>query len=311
MTTRREKWFSDGAGALRRTLKAHGLANEVVAQFPADGAYACPCCLIAYTRPALDHGPPPTLSDEHVPPTAAGGTKALLLTCRPCNNRAGTQWDAKAAQERQLTNAVTGQSSDPVDVTLTIGNTRVQGTYDGSGGLPTFTPIMKKNANQPADLDAATSHLMRAIDDKDPIEFTLTHRWRPTADAAAWAWIRAAYLAAFAVHGYRYALLAVLTPLRATLADPQAVPAPQLLIAAGRPQLDQPRMMLIEKPVALRSLMVDFGHVWVFLPAWQHLRTITDLEQALQQMVEAGDVAGGRSIPWPEEPLYLLDPPPE
>ncbi|GGN38546.1 hypothetical protein FHR83_005518 [Actinoplanes campanulatus] len=307
MTTRREKWFAAGANALHRTLVAHGLAGEILDLLPADGAYACPCCLIAYKRTALDDGPEPTLSDEHVPPAATGG-EPLLLTCRPCNNRAGTVWDADAAEERQLTNALTRQPSDPVDVTLTIGNIRVQGAYDGNGDLPSFTPAMKKNANRPGDVNAVAAHLARSIENKDPVDFNVTHRWRPTADAAAWSWIRAAYLAAFAVLGYRYVLLAVLAPLRTRLADPQPVPAPKLLIPTGRPQLDRPLMMLVEQPAALPCLMVDFGHAWVFLPGWRNPQTITGIEQALQGMIDAGDRVRGRLIPWPEEPLYRLDP---
>ena len=72
---RRERWFSDGASALRRTLTAMGMEDSL----PSGGQfYPCPLCLMAYGRDAFEGG---VFSDEHVPPRTAGG-RALVLTCR-------------------------------------------------------------------------------------------------------------------------------------------------------------------------------------------------------------------------------------
>ena len=57
---RRERWFSDGASALRRTLTAMGMEDSL----PSGGQfYACPLCLMAYGRDAFEGG---VFSEDYV-----------------------------------------------------------------------------------------------------------------------------------------------------------------------------------------------------------------------------------------------------
>src|SRR5687767_11812847 len=60
--------------------------------------YVCPLCGVVFTRFALEDG---GLSLEHVPPKAAGG-RSIILTCRPCNNRAGHTVDAAASSRSKV-----------------------------------------------------------------------------------------------------------------------------------------------------------------------------------------------------------------
>ena len=304
---RTERWFGAGAGALRRTLTAHSFTDEVAEldrRFP-DGAYACPCCLDAYGREALADEPR-TLTEEHVPPELAGG-KELLLTCARCNNASGRVWDIHASRHQHLHDAVLGRVGDPVQATFTIGGSPVRGRFDGSGAVPSFKYVPE--VNDPAVATAAGAFLEQAIGAGMEIEFQVGHTRRIDGDAAAWSWIRSAYLAAFAVYGYRFALLRVLEPVRLRLASPQPAPAPQLVVEVPSMPSGPPRMFLVREPEHVRGLMVSFGRVRVFLPAWHFPRQVGDIEQGVIALrTGANPRLLVAEIAWPTEPQYLLDP---
>jgi hypothetical protein len=304
---RTERWFDAGAGALRRTLTAHSFTDEVAEldrRFP-DGAYACPCCLVAYGRAALADEPR-TLTGEHVPPRLAGGAE-LLLTCSPCNNASGRFWDIHASHHQQLHDAVLGRVGDPVQTTLTISGFPVRGRFDGSGPVPSFK--WRPKANDPDVATAAGTFLEQAIDASREIEFQVGHTRQIDGDAAAWSWIRSAYLAAFAVYGYRFALLKVLEPVRLRLASPQPAPALQLVIEVPSTPSGLPQMFLVHEPEHLRGLMMmSFGHVLVFLPTCRFPRQVGDIEQGVIAL-RTGAIPRllAAKIAWPPEPQYLLD----
>src|SRR6266536_1828070 len=97
-----ERWFVEGAAALARALAAIGSPGAL----PSTGEfYACPCCLTMYGRDALDEG---VLTDEHVPPRAAGGRR-LVLTCSACNKSAGSAFDAHAERREAIHDVVAGR----------------------------------------------------------------------------------------------------------------------------------------------------------------------------------------------------------
>ena len=127
---RRERWFADGAEALRRTLGGMGMADSL----PDGEFYACPLCLQAYGRAALDYG---VFSDEHVPPRSAGG-HVLVLTCTRCNNTAGTAMDADAAAREAVHDLWAGRSlGRALRTEYEIGGVTVHGTVGratGAGG---------------------------------------------------------------------------------------------------------------------------------------------------------------------------------
>ena len=302
---RTERWFDAGAAALRRTLAAHSFTNEVAEldrRFPG-GAYACPCCLVAYGHGALADEPR-TLTEEHVPPELAGG-KELLLTCSRCNNASGRIWDVHASRHQHLQDAVLGRVGNPVQTALTISGFPVRGRFDGSGTMPSFKYVPK--VNDPAVATAAGAFLEQAIDAGMEIEFQISHTRQIDGDAAAWSWIRSAYLAAFAVYGYKFALLQALGPVRLQLASPQPAPALQLVVEVPSPSRP-PQMFLVREPEHLRGLMVSFGHVLVFLPAWEFPRQVSDIEQGVIAL-RTGEIPRllVRAIALPTEPQYLLD----
>ena len=208
---RRERWFSDGAAALRRTLSATGIGDSL----PEGEFYACPLCLVAYGRDAFEHG---VFSDEHVPPRSTGG-RMLLLTCTRCNHAAGTSMDADAVAREAVHDFMAGRSRGrALRAEYNIGEVTVQGNVTSENGAVIMNVVPK--ANNPKDVTAITETLTGWAGTGTGGSIGLRFRERLSPAAAGLSWVRAGYLAAFAALGWRYVFLECLNPLRAQLADP-------------------------------------------------------------------------------------------
>ena len=71
-------------------------------------------------------------------------------------------------------------------------------------------------------------------------------------------------------------------------------------------------MFLVREPTELRGLMVDFGHVRVFLPAWQFPQEIDDLAASVATLTPDSSLRLlVQDVQWPTEPLYSLNPTPD
>lgn len=71
-------WFDLGAEAIARVLPGYPRSS------------VCPWCLTGFLPAALDLG---SLTRDHAPPRSLGGAP-LVLTCRKCNNSAGSRLNA-------------------------------------------------------------------------------------------------------------------------------------------------------------------------------------------------------------------------
>ncbi|GAA0462761.1 HNH endonuclease [Actinoplanes campanulatus] len=92
----RHEWFKDGARAFRSVQSRYGRAHLLP---PEIDLYPCPLCLRdLYVIGAIEAG---ELTREHVPPHSLGG-RWLALTCRSCNNKAGTFFDAEAEKQERM-----------------------------------------------------------------------------------------------------------------------------------------------------------------------------------------------------------------
>ena len=129
MATDRTKrgWFDLGAAAF--ALERPGMFD--------DPTYPCPVCLAPFTIEALADN---RLSAEHVPPKSVGG-RELLLTCRGCNNSAGTKLDAAAKIKEDVQIAMAGKGGRPHHIKAMIGELTVQGELHTSSGQYSLTPL--------------------------------------------------------------------------------------------------------------------------------------------------------------------------
>src|SRR5262245_34192686 len=91
----RLRWFDRGAAVFDARFPA-----ARAAAFGADAppCYICPICCNAFTREDAKTG---LLTAEDVPPASLGGSP-LVLTCKPCNNAAGTRIDASARSRENI-----------------------------------------------------------------------------------------------------------------------------------------------------------------------------------------------------------------
>jgi hypothetical protein len=303
---RRQQWFADGAAALRRTATAIEQDTGVGAVLPPHGDfYACPCCLDAYGPAALDTH---DLTDEHVPPKNAGGKK-LVLTCKSCNNEAGSRLDAHADRRTAAEDLRAGRGTGRTHrVEVAIDGTILRYTMIDVGEAVLLS--VAPTANNPADIDDAE----RTLDDwaaagvvDGRFGFRLTQK--VSLHQARLSWVRAAYLAAFAAFGYRYAFLTQLAPLRAQLAEPETELLPPLDMIDCDAPADRRQLLVIREPVELRSLAVSIGQHTLFLPAPDEPRPFQTIAEELGELAAAVRRPRllGAEVPWPTEPQYALD----
>lgn len=103
------RWFRRGAAAFERTFPGL-LAARLGSDF--GPAYVCPICDKAFSEAAVLAG---VLTAEHVPPQSFGG-RELLLTCKKCNNEAGTLLDAHARRKEDLSDVMIRPPGKPLKV---------------------------------------------------------------------------------------------------------------------------------------------------------------------------------------------------
>jgi hypothetical protein len=307
---RREQWFVEGAAALRRSLPAIGRPDALP---PTGEFYACPCCLWAYGRDALDAR---FLTEEHVPPEKLGGRK-LLLTCKTCNNTAGTGLDRPAADREALHDFLAGRAPDrALDLEFTVGDSTINGDIRHADDALLLSVVPKNN--NPKHLEELT----RTLDAWAAGEvanargvYRLTKR--VAVMRARLSWVRAAYLAAFAAFGWQYVFQPYLNPLRAQLADPAASLLPPLALFEPDASPERRQLLIVQEPHELRSLAVVLDRYTVFLPSPEDPQPFEALSTALAQFPVAPTSPpqlarkkiswAGKQIPWPAEPLYILD----
>lgn len=244
---RRADWFRWGAEA----------ASRVILEAPPD-AYLCPLCLNFYAKEQLAVG---GLTDEHVPPKAVGG-KALVLTCRPCNGLASAKLDEFVADNEKGRTFGTPHALGPLAGSVTVAGVRNAGSigYDGE----TFLIFGDPGQNNPATVAAHTELLDRMGLGSS---LTLTFRVRRNPRRAHIGWMRSAYLAAFAVYGYRYVLQPAFAPLLAAVADPDGAPFEPVIIQGEDVGALNPCIAMTVGPAWLRRCpVVFFGPRVILLP---------------------------------------------
>ena len=307
MTKRKHiEWFYQGARTLRAVARERG--REDFLTTPEDW-YLCPLCLdVLLTVDEFETG---ELTVEHVPPEALGGGD-LVLTCKACNNDAGTYFDGQAHRQERLRQLLSGQSDRPETVTFTVDDfpTRVEMRTAGRTGM-LFTVIPQ--INNPAAVELAIEH-MRVLSEtrSTDFRFTVTPQVRYHPDRARLAWIRAAYLAAFALFGWTYILQPALQPIRDQLRNPSTPGLPPLSMYNPDGDPDRREIWIIKRPAEHQSLLVVAGQHGVFLPLPNDPRSLDELARSLGTS-EDGPVSysfTGDMFPWPSKPEYLLDPPP-
>jgi len=299
------EWFYEGARTLRAMARERGLEDA----FPTDEDwYLCPLCLDVMLT--VEEFATEQLSVEHVPPEALGGDE-LVLTCRRCNNDAGSKFDAEAHKQQRLWQFLSGQSQQAETATFTVGDitTRVEMHVTGHTGM--FLMGLPK-INNPAGLVRMEEHMRMLSETRSTdFRFTVTPRLKYFPDRARVSWIRTAYLAAFALFGWKYIMQPALQPIREQLMNPSTITLPLLSMYDPKGDPDRHELWAIKQPTEQRSLLVISGRHGVFLPVPNDPRSLEELARSLGRADEPVRYAfTGDMFPWPSRPEHLLDPAP-
>jgi hypothetical protein len=175
--------------------------------------YPCPLCvpLRLFPRSALTTSiHRDRLTIEHVPPEAIGGHE-LLLTCRPCNNRAGSYLDADAQTHERQRLAMRG-----------LGRHRISATWDAPAGRINGTLIVEDGrlAFQVPERINNPEHLARMRQSPAQVGDALPLRLEPFSELGMrLSWLRSAFLAFVVYRGFRFAFDPALEIVRRQIRD--------------------------------------------------------------------------------------------
>jgi hypothetical protein len=216
--------------------------------------YICPLCMYGFPEAAIDAG---QLTMEHVPPQKLGG-RGLLLTCKECNNTSGYKLDAALYQreeQRLFAQTVLGHETEYKGRAKWIvdGETLNVEVYR-DGKFLTIAGIPKEN----------NPTVVKRMMEGHSGSGRLTSRVRYHRRRADVGDLRTAYLAAFALLGYRYAFHPVFNPIREQIAAPDSKVLDRWSV---RLDTEVPVVRgILEAATPYRCLAVQLDRVAVLLP---------------------------------------------
>ncbi|WP_158880122.1 hypothetical protein [Streptomyces sp. NRRL F-4428] len=294
---RRERWFNEGAPKLRDALAALAIESKL----PEGDFYMCPCCLVAYPKEALAAE---ILTEEHVPPRRLGGS-GIVLTCKPCNNSAGHQFDIHALTRHRLHGFISGvQVGRPLPATMYSDGAPLHGEVTRVGESLFIQGITKQNHP-----DAVKAYEDALTTTGGSTRIQLREKFTP--HLADISWVRSAYLAAFAALGFRYIMQSTLDPIRAQLATPASESLPKLVVIHPETAPGTRQILVVEEPAGLESVLVRMDQYSILIPDPFGTNSCDDLSANLTRL--AGDdgkfrlTCRGKVLDWPKKATYLLD----
>lgn len=193
MSTRLERLVEVYASDLARLAPAH------------NGQFGCPVCLRAFAgRSNMSD----VVSEEHVIPRALGG-RLITLTCRECNNSAGSELDSHLVRRVRI------ESGDPVAFRMSVGDAVQRGEFFSRTDCDPYTLRIVAQQSDPKQEAETVRLLTNGIDE---INLTLNFGYVPIRSTVAL--IRSAYLLMFRTFGYRYVFDKSTEVLRNQIASP-------------------------------------------------------------------------------------------
>jgi hypothetical protein len=258
--------------------------------------YGCPLCLHFFPRDQIEH-----LSLDHVPPKSLGG-KLKVLTCNACNSAAGAALDSHAFGVERIRRLFAGEPYRPVAARF---------KFDG---ITANMELRSENTgcheilgrgNPPGVLDevrAVFEEHVRA-GTTPSIEFTMPELTRVEEWRATVSYLRAGYLAAFAVFGYATIAPQSFDPVRRQICEPDAEHLPRFFYRQS--DLRGYEVAVAEEPSWHVSIVVLMENSLITLP----LPGDTGLYERIAEKAAVGTQANlrCRRFGWPRWPRYLRD----
>jgi hypothetical protein len=312
-------WFDAGATAFAASCPAYleSLESQLRSSGNLQGdlppLYLCPLCTVRmFDRQAvLDR----RLTAEHVPMEKLAGVE-LVLTCAECNHSGGYGPDAAARRERNPIDAFNGKLSEPHPVRVWLHTSRTR-----SGAMEPVSVNMRfeksdcgyklvgrDDIDPPEQRDAFKAEMSRlAAEGEQDFEFKINfNKDRYHAQLAKVSYLRAAYLVAFAQYGYACILHPSWAQVRQQIQNPKDEIITRFRLVMPGVDDRERRLMIIKEPEWARSLGVQFGPMFVFLP----LRGDAGLYDRLKSTPEGGSgnvQVSGTELYWPTKPIHAWD----
>lgn len=286
-TSKKLDFFRKGVAALER-LNAKP-----------EGTYACPICQNAFTAGALDNG---QLTLEHVPPKSVGGQE-IMLTCSKCNKKAGHAVDSHVKRREDIRDFSRRQLERPLRAQIKFPGMENPANVKVSGAGGYFITGLPDN-NNPEDQKKFEEVLERlsAKGGWDGVKFEITLQQAVDMRKARVGDLRTAYLVAFAVFGYRFALSPALDSVRKQLMNVEKKLLENFHWALYDREAEGRHMFIMDEPVV--SVCVQLDRTVVFLPG----RSSDEYfySELPEKMTGSGNVTL-RKVRWPTEMRLALD----
>lgn len=213
---------------------------------PPPNRYVCPICVELFWSDQLTR--------EHAPPASIGG-RVVCLTCSECNSTGGHKLDAAMMAERRF-HGFMHRSGESYDALLTYDsihiNVEVSRTDEGT------SIVIPGDRNDPKRVEELRVRFPEVR------EMKLTHSENYTRRRADVAYLRAAYLIAFAKLGYRYVFLRTLGPVRSQIRNPDEAIVPICRTYVHDVTLQGRYLLTMSHPVECLGVVIDAS--MVFLP---------------------------------------------
>jgi hypothetical protein len=250
------------------------------------------------------------LTIEDVPPKSVGG-RPLLLTCKRCNNTAGSDFDSHAATRADADDFMRGRvTGRPLPMTSHVDGIPLRGTAQWTDNGIQFFGIPKQNNQKMQTAHFEALHAYAESGNPRP-NHSFTVHTRFDEGRARISWIRAAYLVAFAALGWCYIFRGVMDPYRNQLQQPDVTILPNYILRDPDASPEARRVLLVDRPNELRCVAVVMGEHTVFLPSLFCPMTCDELAETFASQRVSGNRLSvnlaGKEIPWPRRATYFMD----
>jgi hypothetical protein len=286
------KWFDAGVEAF--SLQRDKAPQALLAAIASEPMYVCPLCVQPFPRSAVLSG---ELTAEHVPPDCFDGG-ALVLTCKKCNNTAGTRLDAHAYRKEAVEEVLLGVRDRVQNVSLIVGDARANVELTASNGE--FEVRFPRGVNPPG-----TEEQLRGVLGKGSTIVVDFSRDRFADLGAKISWLRSGYLLLFAVFGYGPVFDPVLDSVRRQIAEPETA-----LMRTFTIELPD-RWSWAEKRL-IKVLEADHGPCWAvqfgrYLVLFPLAGDASFYERVGREMAGRRATIRGEPYEWPDRPFPGLD----
>ena len=298
---RRLSWFRVGSTAFEGAFPAE--FSRLPKGTPP--LYFCPICLHGFPIEGASDG---RLTEEHAPPESLKG-RGICLTCKRCNDEAGSGLDSHMLRAENPIAVLRGERPDQSHLI----RFRINDEPGIRGTLKVRSDGTMRLEGQPR--HTHPEHIMRLQATMQQLVASGSTDWkvhfdfdRDTHDTlrARVGWLRAGYLVAFAYFGYRYALAPALNRVRDQIRQFQneQIPAFKLMDPHAHPD----RRLLGVAAEPIRCIAVAMGRHTILLP---EPTDETFYERLSVLRTAAGDRAtsfsGVHLLDWPRRPMHVLD----